>query len=256
MNNKLEKRQVRGGQVAGSLTEGYLLDLPPLPGGRYGLAQLDDYMHLPRRKFPHPKPLKVMLEARVSAPELPGTWGFGLWNDPFSFGFGGGGMARALPVLPNAAWFFYGSGENHLTLQEGQPGAGLQAKTFRSPLLPPLASLFALPALLFLIWPRLARMLRRLARMVVKEDAVALNVTVDAWHAYGLEWTENKVLFEVDGEVVLETPVSPLGRLGLVMWIDNQFFRFDPSGRIGFGILEVPQGGWLQVRHLVVGKPM
>jgi hypothetical protein len=255
MTIKLEKRQVQGGQVTGSFAEGYMLDLPPLPRGRYSLAQLDDYMDLPRRKFPHQKPIRVSLEARVSASELPGTWGFGLWNDPFSFVFGGGGMRRALPVLPNAAWFFYGSVENHLTLREGQPGAGLQAKTFRSPLFPSIVSLFALPALPFMFWPRLARVLRRLARTVIKEDAAALTVAIDAWHAYGLEWMENTVLFDVDGEVVLETDLSPRGRLGLVMWIDNQFFRFDPLGRIGFGVLEVPQGGWLQVRGLAVEKP-
>ena len=64
------------------------LEIPAGPAGTYRVAQLDDYAHLPRLRFPWrsdtEQVLRLSLEARLSAPELPGTWGFGWWNDPFS----------------------------------------------------------------------------------------------------------------------------------------------------------------------------
>ena len=252
MQNNLEKRLANGGSVCGPQEDGYTLSLPVLPAGTYGLAQLDDYMHLPRSKFPYQPPCKLELEARISDPILPGTWGFGFWNDPFSFGFGGGGMKRVLPVLPNAAWFFYGSPENYLSLRDDQPGAGFLAQTFRSPRLPSLLSVLALPGLPFLFWPAAARLIRRLAQSVVKEDTRALSIAVESWHIYSLEWSDHRVVFSVDAKQILSTEVSPQGNLGFVVWIDNQYFRFDPTGKIGFGFLPVLDPGWLQSRHLSV----
>jgi len=68
------------------------LEFPPGPQGRYRLAQLDDYSHQSRKSFPWQPPVTLSLQARVSAPALPGTWGFGLWNDPFSLSLGFGGV--------------------------------------------------------------------------------------------------------------------------------------------------------------------
>jgi hypothetical protein len=251
---KLQKRGANGGTVSSSTQDEYTLALPPLPGRKYGLAQVDDYLHLARSQFPHQPPLRLTLEARVSAPHLPGTWGFGYWNDPFSFGFGGGGMARALPVVPNAAWFFYGSPDNHLTLRDDLPGAGFQAKTFQAPQLSSLLSILAIPALPFMVWPAVARIFRKLARRIVKEDATYISASVEDWHTYTLHWMHNRVIFTVDTFIVLETEVAPHGPLGLVIWIDNQYFRFVPDGKIGFGFLEVPQGGSLHVRNLMIEK--
>ena len=252
---ELEKRLASGGTVSSSMEGSYTLTIPPLPNGKYGLAQVDDYMHLPRSKFPHRPPLRLDIEASVSNADLPGTWGFGFWNDPFSFGFGGGGMVRALPVLPNAAWFFYGSQANHLSLRDDQPGAGFQVKTFQAPKVPAIFSLFALPVLPFLLWPTFTRKFRKLARTLVKEDASPITVPVDTWHTYSLEWMESRVIFSVDKKVKLETEVSPQGPLGLVIWIDNQYFRLDSGGKVGFGFLKVVQGGWLQVRNLALVRP-
>jgi hypothetical protein len=250
MINALEQRLANGGRVEGSAGEVMQLVLPEIPTGKYGLAQVDNYSNLPRRKFPHRPPLKMTLEARVSAPDLAGTWGFGLWNDPFSIGFGGGGMARALPVLPNAAWFFYGSKENYLSLRDDQPGAGFQAKTFRSPRLPTVLSILAAPGVLLMLWPAAARLMRKWARLFVTESARPLSVNVQEWHSYELEWTQDRAVFTVDQREVLRTPHTPPGRLGLVIWIDNQFFRCDPTGKIKFGYLAVCDLGWLEVRGL------
>jgi hypothetical protein len=64
------------------------LYIPPGPEGRYRLAQLDDYMDAPRAAFRWAPPLRLHMRARVSNGSIPGTWGFGFWNDPFSMGMG------------------------------------------------------------------------------------------------------------------------------------------------------------------------
>lgn len=252
MLNKMEVRRVNGGQVIHSAENGKRFVLPILPSGKYGLSQLDDYAHLPRRAFVHQPPLRLRLEARVSADQIPGTWGFGLWNDPFSFGFGGGGMARLLPVLPNAAWFFYGSQQNHLTLTNDQPGSGFHAKVFRSPRLPSILSVLGLPGLPLLLWRVTARFLRKSASCLVKESTKDFSIEVDAWHAYEMLWKKNQVVFRINQEVVMETDLSPKPPLGLVIWIDNQYFKFLPDGKIGFGFLGVAEQQWLDIRAFSV----
>ena len=254
MIKDLEKREVNGGSVNAMPENGFHLRIPAVEGGVYGLAQLDDYMHLPRRKFPHQPPFRLLIEARVSGQNLPGTWGFGLWNDPFALGFGAGGMSRLLPVAPNAAWFFYGSDDNQLSLRNSLPGSGFHVKTYRSPLLPSFLSLAAVPGLPLLLWPAAARLLRKLSRVLVKEDAKLLDVKVKDWHAYQLDWQKDLVSFAVDGKEVFHTDLSPLGRLGLVIWIDNQYFRFDREGRIGFGFLPTTTSQELFVRNVGIGR--
>jgi hypothetical protein len=252
MKFDLRKREAGGAKLVASADDVYQFKLPPMPPGEYGLAQVDNYMHLRREKFPHRAPVSLQLEARLSAPDPPGTWGFGFWNDPFSAGFGLGGMRRFLPVLPNAAWFFYGSEHNHLTLRDDLPGKGLHAKVFRSPLLPSILSLLALPALPFFIWPFTARGLRRIARLFVKEDAVSLEMDVTHWHRYTLRWEAQHVEFKVDGSSILNTRLIPNGRLGLVLWIDNQTFKFTPDGKIGLGFLATSSPQVMMVRNLTL----
>jgi hypothetical protein len=252
MRPDLQTRLANGGNVQGSLDDQMMLSIPPIAAGKYGLAQVDDYLHLRRSKFPHQAPLKFTLEARVSASDLPGTWGFGFWNDPFSLGFGGGGMARVLPVIPNAAWFFYGSEKNYLSLRDDQPTDGFHAKSIRSTRLPSILSVLAIPGLSFLLWPAAMRLIRKLMRPVIHEEGIGLSIAVDHWHTYALEWTGEQVIFSVDLNEVLTTHISPCGRLGLVIWIDNQFFRFSPDGRISFGVEGVYVDQWLQVRHITI----
>lgn len=249
---RTEVRHANGGKVIGSTEQGYHLSLPALPARKYGLAQLDDYLHLARRQFSHQPPLRMRLEARVSKQTMPGTWGFGFWNDPFSFGFGGGGMARVLPVLPSAVWYFYGSEENHLSLRDDHPGSGFHAKVFSSSRLPSITALLAVPGIPLLFWPAAVRLLRRIAQRLIKEAAVPISVCVDRWHSYELLWQEDEVVFSVDQITLFKTTVSPRGRLGLVIWIDNQFFRLDPGGKVGFGVLDVTEAQWLEIQRLSV----
>ena len=85
--------------------------------------------------FPGARRVTISLQARASHQEIPGTWGFGLWNDPFGMKLGFGGK-HLLPALPNAAWFFFASPPNHLSLRNDLPANGALAATFRSPPIP------------------------------------------------------------------------------------------------------------------------
>jgi hypothetical protein len=228
-----------------------------LPGGEadhYRLAQLDDYSRLPRRDFLRQPPLRLSLQARTSFENVPGTWGFGLWNDPFSMGrLSGTGLLR-LPALPDTAWFFFASPPNYLSLRDDLPAQGGLAGTFSSPrwagwLLP--LGVLALPLLAL---PPAARLLRRLARRIVRQDAVQLAVDPNQWHTYAMQWESEQVRCSVDGALVLKTAVTPRGRLGLVIWIDNQYLSFTPDGRFRYGLLACPEPAWLEVGEISLSQ--
>ncbi|MBU1660340.1 MAG: hypothetical protein KKD28_02575 [Chloroflexi bacterium] len=228
------------------------LKIPPGPAGRYRLAQLDDYANLPRRALPWLPPLTLSLRARVSAPDLPGTWGFGLWNDPFSLSLGFGGGTRRLPTLPNAAWFFCASPPNYLSLRDDLPAQGFLAQTFRSPSLPAPVLALGLPALPLLAWPWAARWLRSLGRRVITQDAAAVKVDATQWHTYTLKWGLDRVTFGVDDQTIFETKITPHGPLGLVLWIDNQYASFPPNGRLSYGTLQNQESAWLEIKDIDV----
>ncbi len=243
---------VAGGGWIEALGEAHWrLHLPGAETTGYRLAQLDDYAGQARSGFPWNPPMSLSLRARVSGARLPGTWGFGLWNDPFGMGLGlGGGLAR-LPALPNAAWFFYASPPNHLAFRDDHPAQGFLAATFSSPaarsrLVVP--GLLALPALAL---PAAGRLLRRVMRTRVKETAVALEVDSEEWHHYQLVWRADGVRFTVDGAEAFDTEVSPRGPLGLVLWIDNQYAGLPSSGRLRFGSLPTPEAAWLELEEVV-----
>lgn len=253
MANELQPRQVNGGLVRSSNSDGYHLRLGELDKPNYALAQIDDYMDLPRYKFPHAAGMGFKLAARLSSRSALGTWGFGLWNDPFGIGIGGGGgRPRFLPVLPNAAWFFYGSSENYLTLREDQPANGFHTKVFCSPLLPSLTTLLAIPSIPLVFWRKTRQFLRRLGRVFVKEDGMKLDIDVENWHVYQLLWNESQVSFLVDNHPVFSTSIIPRGKLGIVIWIDNQYFRFDGSGNFDFGFLKVSEPQWMEIRSISI----
>ena len=227
------------------------LEIPPGSAGRYRLAQLDDYAARKRAAFPWEPPFTLTLRARVSAAEVPGTWGFGLWNDPFSLSLGLGGGSRRFPALPNAAWFFFASPQNYLSFRDDLPASGLLAQTFRAPALP--APLLALGGLGFplLLWPRLARALRPLFRAFIQEESFAPGIDVTQWHRYTLDWRVDGVSFKV-GDQTFETGITPQAPLGLVIWIDNQYAAFPPSGQLAYGTLENPQSAWLEIEEMAI----
>lgn len=236
-----------GAKVTQIAPHGWRLEIPAGPAGLYRLAQLDDYTHRKRRDFPWRAPVSLHLRLRASAGEIPGTWGFGLWNDPFSVSLGVGGSTRRLPALPNAAWFFFASEHNYLSLRDDLPAQGALAATFQSDPFP--TPVLALSALLMplLAVPYTARLLRHLARRKVQQAAVQFTTTLTEWHTYRLDWEASAVHFSLDGEPLFSTPLSPRGPLGLVLWLDNQYAAFPPSGKLRYGTLPNPQPAWIEL---------
>ena len=231
-----------------STEKGWRLGIKKGDSLSYRDAQLDDYSLLPRRKFPH-RALTLSLRAKTTGSSLPGTWGFGLWNDPFGLSLGFGGSPFRLPALPNAVWFFYGSQENYLSFSPDTrktAANGFMAQTFRSPKFHPRL----IPAGMALPFSRKAT--RNLLGKVIDEDSVALSVDVTQWHGYRLEWSAKRSAFWVDDVLVFESPVSPNPRLGVILWIDNQFAAFTPEGKIGFGVLENPEPAWLEIEDIKI----
>ena len=245
----------RGARVEHSSPDVWRLEIPAGPAGRYRLAQLDDYGRLPRRAFRWQLPLELALQARVSQALPPGTWGMGLWNDPFGMAILSGAEALHLPALPNAAWFFFASPPNYLSLRDDLLAQGGLAATFSAPNLPAPLLLPGLLALPLLALPPTTRWLRRLARRWVRQDACGLEMDPTQWHAYRLQWLAQRVRFWVDESLVLEAPAVPRGPLGLVLWIDNQYAALPPDGRLRFGTLANPLPAWLEISGLRCGAP-
>jgi len=238
----------------------YRLSIPSGFSDSYRLAQLDDYAPFSRGRFPHrlsTSPSTTLrtslnLSARASSDSIAGTWGFGLWNDPFGLSLGFGGSPFRVPALPNAVWFFGASKENYLSFRDtgrGDPAAnGFIAQTFRSPKFHP----WLIPAGLALPFSR--KLTRRLLGKVISDDGVALRVDVTQWHRYRLDWSPKRVSFEVDEVQVFESAVSPNPPLGLVIWIDNQYAAFTPEGKIAMGVLEGKEE-WLEIKDLEIKTP-
>ena len=244
-------RHTPGSQVTRLPSGGWRLEIPPGPAGRYRLAQLDDYADKRRGAFPWQEPFNLSLRARAAQGDMPGTWGFGLWNDPFalSLGFGGG---RRFPALPNAAWFFFASEPNYLSLRDDLPAQGGLAATFQSPRWPALILAPGAIALPLLFLPPVRRIMRRLGRRIVRQDAVALASDPGEWRIYRLEWGLNRVTFWVDGKPVLESGVTPNGPLGMVIWVDNQYAAWPPSRRPSFGALANDSPAWIEIEEIAI----
>lgn len=248
--NSLVPRGVHGGKVSVEGRDHHRLVIPSGAEKRFRLAQLDDYMHLSRKHFPWRPPLTISLQARTSHKEIPGTHGFGLWNDPFNFKVGFGSR-QILPALPNAAWFFFASPNNYLSFRDDLPANGALAATFHAPNIPlwlAAPSLIGLP--LLLISP-VARWVRKIASRVIRQDTVQLNLDPTYWHSYRIDWEVGDVSFYVDDQPVLSTKISPVGPLGFVLWIDNQYAAWTPEGRMKYGTLP-SSSGWLEVKDLVI----
>lgn len=252
----LSQRCAGGGAIREVESGLWRLEIPPGPAKVYRWAQLDDYMGLRRNAFVWrpggPAGLRLDLRARVSATDLPGTWGFGMWNDPFGVGLGVGGAAVRLPALPNAAWFFYAGPGNHLAFRDTHPAQGFLAATFASPRIPTALLAPGALALPMLAARSLARLLRRAAGKVIDESGTLVPDKPTLWHAYRLEWRAERVAFSVDGAEILSTPVSPRGPLGLVLWIDNQYAAFPPTGKVAMGSSANPQAAWLELAGIEV----
>jgi hypothetical protein len=88
-----------------------------------------------------------------------------------------------------------------------------------------------------------------LAGQFIHQDGVLLQPVVTDWHAYSITWLCEACEFQIDGQTVLKTPISPQPPLGLVIWIDNQFAAWDPQGHLASGTLDNP-AAWLELADI------
>jgi len=245
----LSVNQTPGAQVTLINSDSWRFEIPVGPLGSYRLAQLDDYTQLSRGRFPWKPPLSLALCARASDNLIQGTWGFGLWNDPFSFSMGFGGSTRRLPALPNAIWFFFAAAQNHLSLRDDLPTNGNLAGIFQSPKLPSCLLIPGVMFMPFIIFPPMARLFRRLGRRVIRQETVSFMADLTEWHHYRLVWEAQRVCFTLDNQTILESTLSPSNPLGLVLWVDNQFFAWSPNGRFDYGNLETVLPVWVEIKE-------
>jgi hypothetical protein len=226
------------------------LEIPARTKRGYRLAQLDDHGSLSRGDFPWKPPLTLSLQARISAEELPGTWGFGLWNDPFSFMLAYNKLVPRFPTLPEAAWFFHASPQNYLSIRDDLPAYGFLAATFSSKKVPIALLALASPILALTLIPGLAQPVRQSMRWVIQQDTALIHTNVTEWHTYMLEWEPALVRLSLDGTEVLDTSITPRGPMSLVIWVDNQYAALPPDGRFRYGILPNPEPAWMEIRDL------
>jgi hypothetical protein len=221
---------------------------------QYSNAQIDDYAGQPRSAFPNVPPLTLSLHARFShpagtpgTPGLVGTAGFGFWNDPFMM------TDPRPPMLPRALWFFYASPPSDMKLDTRTPGWGWKAATVNAlsagAIGPALAAPLLIPLMRFQAvyrraWPAIQR------RLGIAE--AQLDAPMTEWHRYLIEWGRYRARFYVDARLVLDAP-APRGRLGLVIWCDNQYMVVQPWGRVRYGLLDAGEQ-WLEVADVVVEK--
>ena len=216
----------------------------------YRLAQLDDHAQLRRGDFKWKPPLTLNLQARLSAENIPGTWGFGFWNDPFSFLLGSDRQKMRFPTLPDAAWFFHASPHNYLSFREDLPASGFLAATFSSKRVPLVLLALASPALGLTLLPWTANLVRRMLRREVRQSAISIDLNITEWHSYTLEWEIGRVRFSMDGKEAAHTDVVPHAPLSLVIWIDNQYAALPPGGRVRYGSLPNPEPAWMEVKEV------
>jgi hypothetical protein len=217
------------------------------PLHQYTDAQIDDYAGLRRGSFRWKAPLSLTVRARFSheAGRLRGTAGFGFWNDPFAM------SGKRIPALPRAVWFFYASPESNMKLALDTPGHGWKAATLDAIRLPffALAPLTPLAVPLMNIKP-LYRAVWPLGQKAIGVREAEIDAPMTEWHTYHLEWGLEHTRFTIDDQPVLEDAASPHGRLGFVMWLDNQAMTITPWGRVGWGTLEVTEPQWMEIDTL------
>jgi hypothetical protein len=217
-----------GGEVIATAT-GWKLKIPAGPAGVYRLAQIDNYSGLRRDDFPIHAPVRLSLRARISPDTCTGTWGFGLWNDPFALALNPFRRRLLLPASPRTTWFLWASTASYLSLHDDVPANGMMAQVFSGA-----RTRQWLPRVAFsLLFNRAAA--RAMLRQYVVEESRLIQADLQSWHDYEIRWGALGVHYLVDEQTLLATSVVPQPPLGLVIWIDNQFAAFDPAGRLGWG---------------------
>ncbi len=215
--------------------------------GQYSNAQIDDYQHLPRRKFLHRPPLTLTVQARFSHPanELHGTAGFGFWNDPFMM------TGARVPTLPRAVWYFFASPPSDIPLAVGVPGFGWKAAAINALRLQFIALLPLAPVAVPLMNVPSLRRLWRIGQQAAHICEKTIAAPMTDWHTYIIHWQKNAIRFMIDGQLFSDCNCAIPGPLGFVMWLDNQYMVAAPWGRFRWGTLASAEQ-WMEIRQLKI----
>ncbi|MEA3336495.1 MAG: family 16 glycosylhydrolase [Chloroflexota bacterium] len=239
---------------------------------RYSNAQIDDYVTLPRNRFPWSPPLTLIVRARFSHPSperesnsdcdfqylpdpdggpiLSGTAGFGFWNEPMSLP-----VRQNQPMFarPRAIWFFYASPPSNMKLDMDAPGCGWKAAAIDASRWPFLALAPSMPISIPLMnLPGAYRRLWPIGQRAIRVSEAVVPVKMTDWHTYVIHWNEQVARFLVDDQVIMDCNRAPRGPLGLVIWLDNRFMIITPQGRLRWGLLEQPGCQWLELDYLTI----
>ena len=230
----------------------WLMSIPEGANNHYRLAQIDDYQDKNRSSFPWNPPLTLSLKAKTSMVNIPGTWGFGFWNDPFRFSIKIAQARFRFPTLPNAIWYIFASSESYLSLNTQSQANGQLATTYRSLninpcIFGPAAFLLPLAAL-----PPVGKGLRKIGQYFIKQDGKSIDHDSSKFHHYQIDWKRNEATFYLDGAEIFHSSIVPIGPLGLVIWIDNQFAAFPPNGKIKFGTLANHQSVSVEIQDIKI----
>lgn len=230
-----------------------MLKLPPVQSG-YHNAQLWNYVQLSAPRSPiqlkNRPPLRLSLTSFcIGEPEnLVGTAGFGFWNHPFS------PDRYRFPRLPRAVWFFFASKRSNMALDYAVPGSGwkcavIDAINPRALALMPLA----FPAALAMRSKKLYAKLYPPIQRALKIDEHPLDLgLLRERHLYQIDWLPERVIFSIDNHPVFETPFSPTGPLGLVIWMDTRYAIITPQGHVGAGVEKVTHEQGLVIENLAL----
>ncbi len=208
----------------------------------FSLAQIDDYNAVSRSNLPWKPPVRLETRARFShvAPNIIGTAGFGFWTAPVYL------SSTRFEIPPNWVWFYYASPHSTLSLTNG-PAHGWKAVVVKGG-----SSGKAIMALVDRL-SRLPGMGRWLSRLHVPASEMPLDPeSLTDWHTYVIDWQPDCVRHSIDGQVVLDSRLSPAGGMAFVAWLDNNYAALGPSGQVVAGNLAVPQRQWLEMEYVLI----
>ena len=223
------------------------LHIPAASAQVYHDAQISDYSsRLPR--FSNRPPLRLSVSARFPG-KLCGTAGFGFWNHCFE-----PGLRRVRP--PQAIWFFYGSEHNNIALANGVAGSGWKAAIINARRWQFYAMLpLALPGFLLMRNKRFYEALWPIGQRAIGVQEAAMPASLlEQFHNYTIEWHEDRAVFRVNDDIVLDAEGVTSDALGFIAWIDNQYAIVTPQGRFGWGLLDVAQSQSLILRDLKIER--
>jgi hypothetical protein len=212
-------------------------------GEKYANAQLDDYRDIKRKYFLNTDNLSLEADICWGDQDLVGTSGMGFWNDPFLM------TGWRWPSLPVVAWFMMTGRDSNMKVGN-ENGSGLKAQVISA-----WSWSFFLRLPLLLLGLVLGRFLGRNFFLDNFSRGIGLSEKTlsqgqSGWRNFRIDWTESGVEFFVDQKSVLRHSRPLTGPLGLVIWQDNQWLKFDPRQGVRWGTSKLDGSQTMKIRNI------